>query len=297
MFILINNNEVAVSSARKLVQRLASPHFQLGSVFDELKSQRINSAICGLLGTDFPLWKLGELLDETWVGEDILNGLAELFYFHQAAKNTHCDPNPIFLYLQTSFFNDARLLYKQHPRLYSHELLDLRQHLLNTDVLKIGIQVCDDNHYSSYVTSVNSDKFDHGDSMHNPPLPEALQVFQWVFTDIPGFKPEKIDSKAHWVERQGNGNGGDGSCGIAALNFTERCLDPDTPSWSGPHSQLFRDRALRDLVLYHVIANEKEGCVADWVSRCVPATDHKTPNAEFCGYNDYNLYSPKVCSP
>ena len=93
MFILINNNEVAVSSARKLVQRLALPHFQLGSVFDELKSQRINSAICGLLGTDFPLWKLGELLEETWVGEDILNGLAELFYFRQAAKNTHSDPN------------------------------------------------------------------------------------------------------------------------------------------------------------------------------------------------------------
>ena len=101
----------------------------------------------------------------------------------------------IFLYSQTSFFNETRLLYKQHPHLYGHELLDLRQHLLNTGVLKIGIQVCDDNHYSLYVTSVNSDKFDHGDSMHNPPLPEALQVFQWVFTDIPGFKLEKLTRK------------------------------------------------------------------------------------------------------
>ena len=296
LFILINNNEIAVSSARKLVQRLELPHFQLlGTVFDDLKSQRINSAICGLLGTEFPLWKLGELLDETWVGEDILNGLAELLYFQQAAKNPY--PNPTFLYLQTSFFTDARLLYERHPRLYSHELLDLRQRLLNTDVLKIGIQVCDDNHYSSYVTSVNSDKFDHGDSMHNPPLADALQIFQWVFTDIPGFKPERIDSNTCWVARQGNGNGGDGSCGIATFNFTERCLYPDTPSWSGPHSQLFRDRALRDLVLYHVNANEIGGCVTDLVSRCIPTTEHKIPNAEFCGYNDYNLYSPKVCNP
>ena len=277
-----------------MVERLALPHFQLGTVYDELKNQRINSAIRGLFGTEFPLWRLGELLDETWVGEDILNGLAELLYFRQAAENTH--PNPTFLYLQTSFFNDARLLYKQHPRLYSHEILDLRQRLLNTDVLKIGIQVCDGTHYSSYVTSVNSNKFDHGDSMHYPPLADALQVFQWAFTDIPGFKPEKINSDARRVSRQGNGNGGDGSCGIATLNFTERSLDPDTPSWSGPHSQLFRDRALRDLVFYHVIAYEIGGNVADWVTRCIPTTNHETPNAEFCGYNDYNLYSPKVCS-
>ena len=132
--------------------------------------------------------------------------------------------------------------------------------------------------------------------MHNPPLADALQVFQWVFNDIPGFKPERIDSDARWIARQGNGNGGDGSCGIATFNFTERFLDPDTPSWSGTHAQQFRDHALRDLVLYHVLAKEIKGYIADWVSRCVPTTKHKIPNAEFCGYNDYNLYSPKVCS-
>ena len=57
--------------------------------------------------------------------------------------------------------------------------------------------------------------------MHNPPLTDALQVFQWVFNDIPGFKPERIDSDAHWIACQGNGNGSDGSCGIATFNFTE----------------------------------------------------------------------------
>jgi len=150
LFILINNNEVAVSSARKLVQHLKLPHFELGAIFEDLKKQPINSAICGFYGTDFPLWKLGELLDETWIGEDVLNGLAELLYFRQAAEST--SPNPPFLYLQTSFFTDACRLRKQHPQLYSQELLDLRQRLLNTDVLKISIQVCDSGHYSSYVS-------------------------------------------------------------------------------------------------------------------------------------------------
>ena len=294
MFILINNNEVAVSSARKLVQRLELPQFELGAILEDLKKQTINSPVCGLYGTNFPLWKLGELLDETWVGEDVLNGLAELLYFRQAAESTNT--NPPFLSLQTSFFTDAHRLYKQHPHVYSQELLDLRQRLFNTNVVKLSIQVCDGNHYTSYVTSTNAVKFNHGDSMLNPPLADALKVFQWVFSDIPGFGQERIDSEQ--VARQGHGNGGDGSCGLAAFNFVERHLDPSIPSWSGQHSQLFRDHALRDLVLYHMTAKEASGCILSWVSRCVPTTKHDTPvhNTDgFCGYDDYNLYSPKVC--
>lgn len=263
---------------------------------EDLKKQPINSAICGLYGTSFPLFQLGELLDETWVGEDVLNGLAELLYFRQAAESA--SPNPSFLYLQTSFFTDACRLRKQHPQLYSQELLDLRQRLLNTKVLKIGIQVCDSGHYSSYLTSVDAVKFNHGDSMHNPPLADALPVLQWVFSDIPGFSQEGIDSEAGQVAHQGLGNGGDGSCGLAAFNFVERHLDPSIPSWSGQHSQVFRDCALRDLILYHFTAKEASGCVLNWVSRCVPTTKHDmlVNNANgFCGYNDYNLYSPKVC--
>ncbi|KAJ8582779.1 hypothetical protein M405DRAFT_687913, partial [Rhizopogon salebrosus TDB-379] len=37
--------------------------------------------IQGFHVTDFPLWRLGCLLDENWVDEDILNGMAELLYF------------------------------------------------------------------------------------------------------------------------------------------------------------------------------------------------------------------------
>ena len=103
MFILVNNNSVAVSSARKLVQHLELPHFELGTIFEDIKKQPINSAICGLYGTDFPLWKLGELLDETWVGEDVLNGLAELLYLScRVVYSTSSNLSPcIFFVLET----------------------------------------------------------------------------------------------------------------------------------------------------------------------------------------------------
>ncbi|EDR01418.1 uncharacterized protein LACBIDRAFT_333293 [Laccaria bicolor S238N-H82] len=217
LFILINNNE-----------HLELPHFELRAILEDLKQQPINSTICGLYRTNFPLRKLGELLGETWVGEDVLNGLSELLYFGQAAKST--SPNPPFLCLQTFFFTDARRLHQKHPHLYSQELLDLHQRLFDTNILKISIQVCDGDQYTSYVTSANAVEFNHGDSMHNPPLADALQVFQWVFSDIPGFSQERINTEQ--VARQGHGNGSDGS--------------------------------------------------------------FKTDG--FCGYNDYNLYSPKINS-
>ena len=134
--------------------------------------------------------------------------------------------------------------------------------------------------------------------MHNPPLVGALQVFRWVFSDIPGFSQERIDSETKKIAHQGHGNDGDSSYGLAAFNFMERHLDPSIPSWSGQCSQVFWDHALHDLVLYHITAKESSGCILDWMSRCVPTTkyDMLVNNANgFCEYNDYNLYSPRVC--
>jgi len=199
--------------------------------------------------------------------------------------------NPPFLYLQTFFFTGAHCLHKQHPCLYSQELLDLRQRLFNTNILKISIQVCDGDHYTSYVTSANAVKFNHGDLMCNPPLTDALQVFQWAFSDIPGFSQDRIDSEQ--VAHQGHGNG---SCGLGAFNFVEQHIDLSIPLWSGQHSQTWYC-TLHDLVLYHMTAKEASGCVLSWVLRFVPITKHDilVNNTDgFCGYNDYNLYSPKV---
>lgn len=148
--------------------------------------------------------------------------------------------------------------------------MDLHQCLLNTDVLNISIQVCKSGHYLSYVISANAVKFNHGDSMHNSPLTDALQVFQWVFSDIPGFSQERIDSVASQVAHQGHSNGGNSSCGLATFNFAEWHLDPSIPSWSGQHSQVFQDHALHDLLLYHATEKEVSGCILNWVSRYVP---------------------------
>ena len=121
-------------------------------------------------------------------------------------------------------------LHKQNPCVYSQKPLDLCQCLFNTTVVKISTQVCEGHHYKSYVTSANAVKFNDGDSMLNPPLADALQVFQWVISHIPGFGQERIDSKQ--VTCQGHGNGGDGSCGLASLNFVEHHLDTSIPFWS-----------------------------------------------------------------
>ena len=94
LFILINNNEVAVSSTPKLAQCLELPHFKLGAIFEDLTKQPINSAIWSLYGTNFSHWKLRALLNETWVGEDVLNGLSELLYF--------CQPLASFAVIQWS---------------------------------------------------------------------------------------------------------------------------------------------------------------------------------------------------
>ncbi|KAG1724467.1 hypothetical protein EDB19DRAFT_1644568 [Suillus lakei] len=63
--------------------------------------------------TEFPLWKLGCLLDENWVEEVALNGMAELLYFQLASASKFSCPS--FLFLLTSFFNDMRYFYAQQP--------------------------------------------------------------------------------------------------------------------------------------------------------------------------------------
>ncbi|PBK75362.1 hypothetical protein ARMSODRAFT_877262 [Armillaria solidipes] len=55
-------------------------------IFKTLLQLPINQPICGFYYTDFPLWKLGYLLDENWVEEDVINAAAELCYFCMFAQ-------------------------------------------------------------------------------------------------------------------------------------------------------------------------------------------------------------------
>ena len=100
---------------------------QLGIQFrEEFLRQPICSHILGFHITKFPLWKLGNLLGETWVEEDVMNAIAELTYF-TAATFSSGSPNttPAYLYLPTHFFSDASRLYQQDSKTYSSELVAL----------------------------------------------------------------------------------------------------------------------------------------------------------------------------
>ncbi|KIJ19113.1 hypothetical protein PAXINDRAFT_69699 [Paxillus involutus ATCC 200175] len=106
-FINIMNHNDAVSFAAKLYHHITmKPPVTLTNVV-AFGKEHILCKIQGFHVTDFPLWKLGCLLDENWLEEDVLNALAELLYFRIAEK----PDTAAFLFLPMSFFNDARQLY------------------------------------------------------------------------------------------------------------------------------------------------------------------------------------------
>ncbi|TFK33806.1 hypothetical protein BDQ12DRAFT_657550, partial [Crucibulum laeve] len=100
LFKLINNYEIAVKYASRLVKHLAMLHIH-DKIVGRLLDSPITMAIRGFYITQFPLWKLGYLLDETWVEEDILNAMAELVYFKAAAGEIQLKTAPSFLFLPT----------------------------------------------------------------------------------------------------------------------------------------------------------------------------------------------------
>ena len=75
----------------------------LASEFVEcLLDEFITTPIVGFHVTAFPLWKLGYLLNKSWLEEDLMNTMAELCYNHIVIERTD------FIYLPTLAFNDAR---------------------------------------------------------------------------------------------------------------------------------------------------------------------------------------------
>jgi hypothetical protein len=253
LIILICNHKTHVESARDLILHLSSPYFsEITSVVADLKRTPILSTIRGLSTNDVPLWRLATLLDERWMDEDVFNALAEISYFkHQATITPPTDgpPIPVCLFLPTSFLADARRHHQSQPQQYTTEIINLRQGLLLTAVRSISITSVVDNHYTAYVYRVGSTIVDHGDSLHQPPADDILDIISWV---IAGLGHPVVDTiNCGTISKQGGFNGGDGSCGIAALNFIECYADNNLCQWQGSDSHLFRDVALQNLIRYH----------------------------------------------
>ncbi|KAF8959342.1 hypothetical protein BDZ97DRAFT_1667349, partial [Flammula alnicola] len=78
----ISNYQLAAQECRHLLTHLELPRFQfLGLALEAFHNAPFLSRIHGFFVTDFPLYKLGCLLGEKWLEEDVFNALAELSYF------------------------------------------------------------------------------------------------------------------------------------------------------------------------------------------------------------------------
>jgi len=298
LIVLICNHNTHVESARDLILHLSSPFFSdITSVVAELKRTPILSTIRGLSTNDVPLWRLATLLDERWMDEDVFNALAEISYFkHQTmiSPPPHGPAIPACLFLPTSFLTDSRRHYQSQPQQYTTEIVDLRQRLLLTAVQSIFITSVFDNHYTAYVYHVGSTIVDHGDSLHQPPADDILAIISWV---IAGLGHPPVDTiSCGTISRQGGFNGGDGSCGIAALNFIESYADNNLCQWQGSDSHLFRDMALQNLIRYHDGAQMESFpvLVRNTLAHISPTQSAATISQLASGYIDFNMYSPLV---
>lgn len=245
---MINNNQLPVDYSRRLLGHI-STHSMLSSIHvQKFSTSTIRSPVAGFCITDYPLWKLGCLLDENWLEEDVLNSLLELLYFHLAAVSMNSEPTALFLPIH--FFANATYLHSQSPQKYGPNILALRSHLCATMKPTISFVTCIANHFSGY-RSVSDRCLEHGDSMAFPPVPELLPIIQWAFRDLDlahGIPTKVIDAP---VCKQGPASG---SCGVSAKNFVESGTDPLVPPWPCTSSSAFRTKALRDLLVYHLTA-------------------------------------------
>jgi hypothetical protein len=294
LFKFINNHLDHVESARKLLQIVSGTDLRLPLSFvNWLHEQRICSTIKGFYNSTFQLYKLGNLLDENWLEEDVLNSLFELRYLGLHASTGTLGTSPSVLYLPTTFFINARELYHSFPRIYSKELRDFRKRIRETRIHLVAFCICENNHYASYVWNYRSSELEHGDSLHRPPSHDVLSVFQWVLSGLEDLTAVTSIKKGQ-ISLQGVHGQGTGSCGIVSLNFIKHLVDPDIPLWMSSHAKEFRDHALRDLPVYHRCAIESLQNEHIWFENCITQSPW-TMDVDHIGYLDFNMFSPKVC--
>ncbi|KIJ97608.1 hypothetical protein K443DRAFT_67833, partial [Laccaria amethystina LaAM-08-1] len=81
-----SNYEPAIITYRHLLTHIQLGPFNLGSAFDTFRNSSVTSKIQGFCVSDFQLDKLGCLLGESWLEEDVFNALLEFSYFHNAEQ-------------------------------------------------------------------------------------------------------------------------------------------------------------------------------------------------------------------
>ncbi|TEB23721.1 hypothetical protein FA13DRAFT_1797765 [Coprinellus micaceus] len=302
----------ASSLLRHLEERSTVP--LAPAMLDEFKQCKFLDGIKGFYSTKYHLYELFCFLNETWIEEDLLCGLLELAYFEKHASDIEDDPSlygsaPAHIVLPTDFLSDAFAFSGGNVFLSSSTPLRIRIRLESTHVSTICAARLEHKHFTALAHQVGTEAFLHCDSMHGG----YDQTLGMMISDalstptlpLPGLV------RSGDVSRQGQGNGGDGSCGIAVLNFIQRALGhPESEKWTGQKSQYFRDRALVDLITFHLVSSKREGSFLDWVE---PASmevgeqlykdteRERAMAAEGCfftsAYHDFNLYKPLYSHP
>lgn len=249
-----------IALACRLLLHLRSHNILSLHVLQDFSHYAITSPINGFHSTKFPLWKLGYFLDEEWLQDEVLDGLAELAYFKAAASsgNTTLSRAPTFLYLPTSILREARALFSQTGgQEYGPNIEALRQRIQSTTVTHIGFLDCKMNHYSAYLLTAFR-QLQHGDSLHRVPASDVLPILQWILAGLETDSPRPATIEPGIMDLQGQG-GGDGSCAVAAHNFIACAADPTLNRWTSPNSHEVRNQLLGELCVYHEVASKIEG--------------------------------------
>ncbi|KAJ6611301.1 hypothetical protein B0H10DRAFT_1809837, partial [Mycena sp. CBHHK59/15] len=134
-----------------------------------------------------------------------------------------------------------------------------------------------------------------GDSMGCSRSAYILPAFRWVLNGLEwaGYTPVNHVCNGS-VDRQGSQFG---SCSIASLNFVAVSQVPEGPFWTDKSSALLRNKALQDLLIYHLLALAKETVFEDWTVPCALApavVGEVCDDTRPVGYNDFNLHRPMV---
>lgn len=255
----INSARRAVAAAAKLLRAATALHLP-SLVLETLKSRHIYEMVYGLRSAILPLWKLDCLLEEAWLEEDAMDAAAEIAYFRIGAQSMADlqSMEPSFLYLPTSFFTDAQYLYNHTTlgRRYTPNLKALRERLVNSDVRWVGWIVCAEQHYVGYVYDMQEGSLEYGDSLHGSSNLEVLEIWKWVLEGTGHPKPNQLD--AGTIGRQ-SFRAGSGSCGVAAHNFIVSKVNRTIPLWRPEESPQQRNVLLRDILMYHHVAQTATG--------------------------------------
>ncbi|KIJ40586.1 hypothetical protein M422DRAFT_256559 [Sphaerobolus stellatus SS14] len=259
LYVTINNHRLHVDLAHGLMHRLNEAQLLQPEDRVRFSNKYILAPIMGFsTAADMQLWQLGSLI-----------GVLE-----------------------------AKLLYGRSPRLYSKNLIDLRNRLaiLLLSLRGVCFMKCEAGHFTSFIWEKgNVLKF--RDSLGHNMDPQILPILYWVLSCLPSSLIESVEIIPGRMQSSGSG-----SCSLIAFNPIERLLDPTAPLWEPSLTGQFRDTWTRWLLGYHIQATGR-GMFVNW-SRCsvnpIPAIDH-SPDGEVTDspfpYIDFNIYDIEAVFP